>query len=243
MPVRRIAVAWIVTGALALGASCGKEKESRQQEYAAVIPAPTGRTTDLNAFRAYLDTFSHGDLHRRVRRAICTDSKPSTSCVDTVTIQAIGLSKDLRADRGPAPGRVIGRIRNLDAQHITKADSMKPASQAEYFIYIDRAASGHARWNLLEVPTAASGSIRTIVQDTVHQCGDRPGYRWAKSDVDFANCGDHAVSGVKSADMLKLSNWTKLISGLWRQLQLSDTAMTMMTEKTKWYGCPMGCCT
>ena len=247
MPVGRIAVAWLVTGVVLFGASCGKDDNKgpqNQTEYAAAIDPPQmGRKIDLNAFRAYLDTFSHGDLHKRIRRAICTDSTPAAECIDTVAIQAIGLSKDIRADSGPARGRVIGVIRNLDARHTTKVDSLKPASQSEYYIYIDRAASGHARWNLLEVPTAATGAIRTIVQNEVQQCGERPGYKWARSDVDFANCHDHSVTGMISADMLSLANWKKFGTGLWRQIRASDTTMMMMTEKTKWYGCPWGCCT
>jgi hypothetical protein len=247
MPVRRIAVAWIATGVALFGASCAKDDNKGPQnktEYAAAVDPPQmGRTADLNAFRAFLDTFSRGTLHKRIRHAICTDSTPPADCIDTVSIQAIGLSRDIRADSGPARGRVIGVIRNLNAQHITNVDSLKPASQSEYYIYIDRAASGHARWNLLEVPTAASGVIRTIVQNEVHQCGERPGYKWSRSDVDFANCGDHSLNGMISADMLSLSNWKKFGTGLWRQIRGGDPVMTMMTEKTKWYGCPWGCCT
>ena len=239
MPVRHIAVGGIAIGVALFGVSC-----KDHTEYAAAIDPPQmGRNVDLGAFRAYLDTFSHGDLHKRIRRAICTDSTPAASCMDTVSIQAIGLSRDIRADSGPARGRVIGVIRNLNARHITKTDSLKPASQAEYYIYIDRAASGHARWNLLEVPTASSGEIHTIVQNEVHQCGERPGYKWARSDVDFANCGDHPVSGMVSADLLSFSNWKKFGVGIFRQLKVGDTTMMMMTEKTKWYGCPWGCCT
>jgi hypothetical protein len=229
------------------GASCvggDKGPQKRTREYAAAIDPPQARSTDLNAFRAFLDTFSRGDLHKRIRRAICSDSTANGACLDTVTIQAIGLSRDIRADSGPAPGRVIGIIRNLDAGHITKTDSLKPASQAEYYIYIDRAASGHARWNLLEVPITASGIIRTMVQSEVHQCGENPGYKWTRSDVDFANCGEHSLNGMTSADMLSLANWKKFGTALWRQLRSSDTSMMMMmTEKTKWYGCPWGCCT
>lgn len=238
MPGRRIAGAWIVAAVALLGGSCGKS----HTEYAATIdPSQLGRTTDLKAFRAYLDTFSHGDLHHASRLAICGDSAPSTRCVDSVTIQAIGLSRDIRADSGPARGRVIGVIRNLDASHVTLMDSLKPASQAEYYIYIDRSPSAHARWNLLEVPTDSSGVIRRIVQNEVHQCGEKPGYKWTRSDVKFANCGDNALTGMTKADLFSSSNWKKFGRGLLERLKVGDAAM--LTEQGKWFGCPWGCCT
>ena len=138
----------------------------------------------------------------QVFRAICTAKSSTVGCVAKVTIQAIGLSRDIHADKGPLRGRVIGQIRNLDPQDMTEMDSLKPSSQMDYYIYIDSAPSGRARWNLLEVPNVREGIIRRIVQEEVKQCGEKQGFEWRRSDVDFANCGDHYLQNLSRAEML-----------------------------------------
>lgn len=249
MRPRRTAVRRFVVAVALLGLSCTK-KESKPEpnpepkpagsvEYPAEIDAPDPtRTTDLNKFRAYLDTFSRGTLHTRERRAICSGVAKAGECIDSVTIQAIGLSRDIWADSGPPRGRVIGLIRNLDSLKLTQMDSMRPARQAEYYIYIDRAASGHARWNLLEVPTGRSGIIRTHVQQEVHQCAEKKGYKWIASDVDFANCGEHPLTGMEAADLFTTSGARRLIRAIAQRLGAKPS-----NERGKWYGCGWGCCT
>jgi len=118
-------------------------------------------------------------------------------------------------------------------------DSLKPASQADYYVYIDRASSGRARWNLLEVPNAHAGIIRKIVQQEVHQCGEKPGYKWPRSDVDFANCGDHATDGMVKAEMFTPAGMRHFFSALAKVIR----ANSAMTPTGKWYGCNNGCCT
>src|SRR5437762_1161438 len=160
MPFRRTAAgsnvvaAALLTFACAQGASTtGKPAPSDRPERAAEIRLPAeGVTINLDSLRASLDTFYRSELHRHELRALCADRTVTGACTARVTIQAIGLSKDIRAESGPVRGRVIGEIRNLDSRNLTEMDSLKPASQSSYYVYMDRAGNGHARWNLLEVP-------------------------------------------------------------------------------------------
>src|SRR5207237_4368467 len=171
MPFRRIAASWLVVAAAFLTVSCARSTAEKpapkdRLERPAEIRLPAeGTTSNLDSLRASLDTFYRNDLHYHDLRAICADRTVTGSCNARVTIQAIGLSKDIRAESGPVRGRVIGEIRNLDSRNLTEVDSLKPASQSSYYVYMDRAANGHARWNLLEVPTTPRGIIRRIVRD------------------------------------------------------------------------------
>ena len=260
MFVRRTAVCWIALGAACVAVSCAKKESasstesatasgtpsstatggaSGRQEYPAEIQVPPAESiTNLASLRASLDTFYHGPLHRHEVPAVCADRTIVGGCIAEVTIQAIGLSKDIHADRGPERGRVIGEIRNLDSTDVTKMDSLKPTSKASYYVYMDRAANGHARWNLLEVPSTKTGSIRRIVQNEVKACGEKPGYTWPHSDVDLSSCGRHAfAAGIQKGQLLTATGLMGFITRLERYVRA-----TMAAERTKWYGCNGGCC-
>jgi hypothetical protein len=243
MIYRLTAARWIVVVAplLSLVPACGVQNAPQnQRERPAEIPPPgEHERIDLDAFRAQFGKYSRGPLHTHTRRAICTDKSITVGCEAKVTIQAIGLSSDIDPDKAPSPGRVIGQIRNLDAQDITELDSLKPASQADYYIYVDAARSGRARWNLLEVPNAREGIIRRVVQEEVRKCGERPGFRWSRSDVDFARCGDHYLQNVSSAEMFTGNGMMRVLSTVAARLFPGAAS----AQSGKWYGCPGGCCT
>jgi hypothetical protein len=259
---RRTAACWIATVAALATVSCAKQDQtavssdsnpessaasgtatggtSRLPEEPAEIQLPMEESpSNLDSLRASLDAkhFYHGPLHYREIPAYCTDKTITGGCIAGVTIQAIGLSKDIKADSGPARGRVIGEIRNLDSVDVTKMDSLKPQSRATYYIYMDRAASGHARWSLLEVPATHTGSIHRVIQNEVRACGERPGYTWAHSDVDLSNCGRHALAEIHTAQLLTATGWLSVVGRVERYLR----ALTA-SERTKWYGCTGGCC-
>ena len=242
---RRTAARWIAFAAALVTVSCAKPisrtdsgDPSARPERPAEIQLPAeGATTNLDSLRAYLDTFYMSPLHRHIVAAICAKSG-TAGCTDSVTIRAIGLSKDIKADSGPARGRVIGQIRNLDPRDLTEMDSLKPASQFSYYIYVDKAANGRARWNLLEVPVASRGSIRRIVQKEFRACGEKPGYVWRHSDVDFANCGEHAFTDMQLARALTATGLIDFFVRLERFIR----AKTSILPQSKWVGCPGGCC-
>jgi hypothetical protein len=234
MLFRRTAARWLLLTAPLASISCAKKVE-QPAEYA---PPREGFATNLDSLRTYVDTFYHGPLHHHLREAICAKAAPG-GCKAPVTIQAIGRSKDIVADSGPSPGRIIGLILNLDSTNLTKLDSLKPSAQADYYIYVDRAPSGHSRWNLLEVPHTPSGVIRRITKNEVTQCGEKPGYVWPQSDVDFSACGDHALAGMVHADLLTGEGWSRLFSAVAKLMRANPP----MAEEGTWYGCPSGCCT
>jgi len=262
---RRRAACWIALGAACVAVGCAKKESvpsidsttasgtpsrtasstassgtAGKQEYAAEIQLPASETKiNLDSLRAYLDTgFYHGPLHQHDVPATCADRTIVGGCVAAITIQAIGLSKDIRFDRGPERGRVIGEIRNLDSADVTTMDSLKPASKASYYIYMDRASDGHARWNLLEVPSTKTGSIRKIVQNEVRGCGEKPGFEWPHSDVDLSSCGQHALAaGIQPRQLLTATGLLGVITRLDRYIRARVAA-----RRTKWYGCNGGCC-
>jgi hypothetical protein len=240
MLFRRTAARWLLLAAPIAGVSCVSKSHvvGEPEQPAEYTPPREGLRTSLDSLRAYVDTFYHGPVHRHLREAICAKPTPG-GCEDSVTIEAIGRSKDIAADSGPSPGRIIGRIRNLDANNLTQMDSLKPSSQADYYVYVDRAPSGHSRWNLLEVPSTPRGVIRRITKNEVAQCGEKPGYVWEHSDVDFASCGDHALAGMVKADLLTPTGLTRFFSAVAKLMR----ANAAMAEKSTWYGCPSGCCT
>jgi hypothetical protein len=241
MIYRRTAAQWIlmVTPLLAVVPSQAVQRapQSRRERPAEIQP-PDEKRINLDAFRAQFREFSRGPLHTRTRRAICAAGSGRIGCVAKVTIQAIGLSSDI-AETAPLRGRIIGQIRNLDAQDMTEMDSLKPSSQADYYIYIDATQNRRARWNLLEVPNAREGVIRRIAQAEVHQCRDKPRYVWRRSDVDFAKCGDHFMQHLSRAELLSGSGLIRFASRVAGSLNRGS----ITAEPGKWYGCPWSCCT
>jgi hypothetical protein len=233
MLFRRTVTRWLLLAAPLASVACSKTE--LPAEYS---PPREGTSTSLDSIRAYVDTFYHGPLHTHTRAAICAKSPPG-GCEVSVTIQAIGRSKDILADSGPSPGRIIGLIRNLDSTNLTQMDSLKPSAQANYYIYIDRAPSGHSRWNLLEVPQTPTGVIHRFTKNEVHQCGEKPGYVWPHSDVDFSACGEHALAEMVHADLSTQVGWSRLFSAVAKLMRANPP----MAEKGRWYGCPSGCCT
>jgi hypothetical protein len=241
MLFRRTAARWLLLAAPLASISCGKKGDTipaGEEQPAEYTPPREGIATNPDSLRAYADTFYHGPLHTHLRDGICTKAAAG-GCKVSVTIQAIGRSKDIMADSGPSPGRIIGLIRNLDSTNLARMDSLKPAAQAEYYIYVDRAPSGHSRWNLLEVPHGPSGVIRRFTRNEVIQCGEKPGYVWPQSDVDFSACGDHALTGMVHADLLTPAGLSRFFSAVAKLMR----ANAPPAEKGRWYGCPSGCCT
>jgi hypothetical protein len=242
MIYRLTAARWIVMASpmLAVAPGCGVQTapQNLPERPAEIRPPQERERIDLDAFRGQFRQYSRGKLHNRTRRAICTDRSITVGCEVRVTIQAIGLSRDIHPDSAPRPGRVIGQIRNLDPQDITELDSLKPASQADYYIYVDAAPSGRARWNLLEVPNAREGIIRRIVQAEVRHCNEKPGFRWSHSDVDFARCGDHYLENLSRAEMFSSKGLMRFFSTVAARLFPGAAA----AQPGTWYGCPGGCC-
>jgi hypothetical protein len=203
-----------------------------------------GESINLDRFRTQLAGFYRGPLHRHTRRAVCAAPRPGApGCVAEVTIQAIGKSMDIHAKPGPMPGRIVGHIRNTDPEHTTEMYSLRPSSQAEYYLYIDRGPSG-ARWNLLEVPTRPFGPIGRVVLDSVTECNDGPGHEPLPeySDVDFSKCGEHYPSPYKRAGILGNQVLPAFFSSIASRLRAPLPAASTI-EAGSWYKCPTGCCT
>ncbi len=238
--VQSIALSISLLSALALQ-GCQTQPRPTNERPAVVDLPRAGERTDLAAFRSRLAGFYRGPLHTRTRRAICPGTR---GCVAEVTIQAVGRSLDIHPLRGPNPGRIVAHIRNLDSEHRTEMFSLKPSTQAEYYLYIDADPAGAARWNLLEVPVGPSGTIARMVQENVVSCPAIPEHAPAPySDVDFARCGEHAYSSpYKGAGLLANGAFGSLLSRIADRFHTASPAASAL-ESGKWYWCPNGCCT
>jgi hypothetical protein len=239
--VQSIALISVFLSAVAL-AGCRTRPRYTDDERPAEINLPrAGVRADLDSFRTQLDGFYRGPIHTHTRRAVCPGTR---GCVAQVTIQAVGRSKDINPGIGPRPGRIVAHILNLDPNHTTEMYSLKPSTQAEYYLYIDAAPSGVARWNILEVPTGRSGTVRRDIQDSVVQCPANsehgaPPY----SDVDFARCGEHRYPiTYKGAGILGNGAIERLFSTIASRFYTAAPAPSAL-ESTKWYWCDRGCCT
>ncbi len=205
------------------------------------IRADTTKEINLDEFRAQFATASRGPLHTHQRRAICSHPMPDSACVAKVTIQALGNSDNINPYKPIKEGRVIGIIRNLDPEDVTEMYSFKPASQAEYYIYIDNGPQGLPRWNHLEVPTSRSGRIRKTPRKNIYPCPHIPEHRYPSySDVDFRRCGDHPLSSpAYKAGLIDVQGMRSLLLKLTSHFRPSP----MVFEPGEWMYCPPGCCT
>lgn len=220
---------------------CQTQPRYPDERAAEIDLSKVGERIDLNRFRSQLAGFYRGPLHTHTRRAVCSGPR---GCVAEVTIQAVGRSKDIDPRMGPNPGRIVGHIRNTDAEHTTEMYSLKPSSQAEYYLYIDRGPGGAARWNLVEVPAGPSGAISKVVQDSVKPCNELSGREPPPqySDVDFARCGEHYPPGYKAAGIFGNEVLTTFFSSIVSRFRAPSPAASTI-EAGSWYKCPTGCCT
>jgi hypothetical protein len=199
------------------------------------------RSMNLDEFRAQFVNVYRGGLHTHERRAICTNNAPvGSGCIAKVTIQAVGKSNDIDPRKPFKDPRVIAEIKNLDRTDVTEMFSLKPLSQATYYLMIDSGPDGYPQWDLIEVPALRVGSLRLIKGKKVETC---PGFEHVPppySDVDFSFCGEHPFrDATAKAGLVDVSGWRSLllkVSSLFRR-------STVTLEPGEWMYCPSGCCT
>jgi len=164
-----------------------------------------------------------------------------------VRIQTLGNTWEIYPDTGPAAGRAIARIENLDSADTEGVFGFRPFTQAEYVFWVDRdPGSNGSRLTVLSVPRKG-GRVRAGFQKDLILCHLHPAGYQRKSEVDFYEykhgVSECTVAGatnrrpVKEASLISLRPFVALyarIKGLIRGETISDGA---------WIDCNSGCCT
>ena len=198
---------------------------------------------DPGQFVSMLNATPLGDsVHTRTRPGRCF-----APCTVEVKIQALGRTQDIDTAPGPAIGRPIARIQNLDPTDTEGVFGFRPFAQAEYVFWVDQdPVSRHSRLTVLWVPRTGGGRVRAGFQKNLILCHPRNG-RPKVSDVDFYEF-KHGVSQctvagailrptVKEASLISLRPFVALygrVKGLMRGETSADGA---------WIDCNSGCCT
>jgi len=206
-------------------------------------PLPAGVDSNPSQFMSALPLSNPGDsVHTRARPGRC-----GAPCVVFVKIQTLGNTQEIYPERGPATGRPIARIQNLDSVDTEAVFGFLPVTQAEYFFWVDRdPRSDSSRFTVLWVPRSG-GRVRAGFQKKVVLCHRRPAGYPRASNVDFYEykhgTSECTVSGasirrpVKEASLVSLRPFLALyarVKGLLRGEMISDGA---------WIDCNSGCCT
>jgi hypothetical protein len=204
---------------------------------------PPGVDSSPGQFVNTLMATPPGDsVHTRTRPGRCL-----LPCTLQVTIRTLGRTQDIFPDSGPATGRPIARIENLDSTDTEGVFGFLPFTQAEYVFWVDRdPRSTRARLTVLWVPRSRGGRVRAGFQKNLVLCHYRNG-RPRVSDVDFYEY-KHGISpctvpgamlrpAVKEASLISLRPFVALyarVTGLIRGEMTADGA---------WIDCNSGCCT
>ena len=206
-------------------------------------PLPPGVDSNPGQFVSALPVSRPGDtVHIRARPGRCL-----SPCVVLVRIQTLGNTWEIYPDTGPAAGRAIARIENLDSADTEGVFGFRPFTQAEYVFWVDRdPGSNGSRLTVLSVPRKG-GRVRAGFQKDLILCHLHPAGYQRKSEVDFYEykhgVSECTVAGatnrrpVKEASLISLRPFVALyarIKGLIRGETISDGA---------WIDCNSGCCT
>lgn len=206
-------------------------------------PLPPGVDSNPGRFVSVLPLSHPGDsVHTRARPGRC-----AVPCVVQVKIQTLGNTQEIYPEKGPATGRAIARIENLDSADTEGIFGFRPFTQAEYVFWVDRdPRSDSSRLTVLWVPRTG-GRVRAGFQKTIVLCHHRP-IGWPRaSNVDFYEykhgVSECTVAGatirrpVKEASLISLRPFVALygrVTGLMFGHTASDGA---------WIDCNSGCCT
>ena len=206
-------------------------------------PLPPGVDSSPGQFVNTLTASPLGDsVHTRTRPGRCL-----LPCTVQVRIQALGRTQDIYPETGPATGRAIARIENLDSTDTEARFGFRPFTQAEYVFWVDRdPKSSRSRLTVLWVPRTG-GRVRAGFQKNLILCHARLAGDTAVSDVDFYEY-KHGASpctvpgamlrpAVKEASLISLRPFVALyesVKGFMRGEMTADGA---------WIDCNSGCCT
>ena len=209
----------------------------------AIYGLPPGVNSDAEGFRTQIQPFlaqTRGPAHVRSRRAECF---PIDICHVGVKIEPIGTTVDISPVTGPAEGRPVVHLVNLDSRR-EKYYKLRDSTQAEYYLWVDRTpVSGKTRWTLLEIPK--HGKVVAAPPTDLNLCNAHP--TAPPGDADFTHyrhpdgcnvpiAAAPPTSTVSYASLVPSSLLTAAVAHLWAMLAFASA-------EGGWIDCNMGCCT
>lgn len=214
---------------------------------------PEGVVANPDAFRAslmqYADTTPYaatgGPSYVRLRAG-----KDCGDCVISVRIRTLGNTRAIDPDRPPHPGRPLAHIKNLDATITEAYYGLKPGSDADYFLWVDRRSDrpDSARLTVIELPHRAGLSVRAGRQKNLVLCNRYPHDSGASQGADFVEyrhpegCSyPSPYRGVARYDRASMLSADVLSNVLARFVDLVRNAY--MISGGGWIDCNSGCCT
>jgi hypothetical protein len=200
-------------------AACRPSIRETPREKPAEIALPSqGSLIAFEDIRKALVEFPRGPGHFADCQG-CTDPR-------SVSIQSIGLTKDIKAGAGPAKMRVVAMIHNYSTdpvQHTSSRVTFK--SGTDYLMWIAREKGGtRAVWGLIELGPDYANGFKPI--GPLNDCGH---YTSKISEADFRDCTKE-VTG------------KKVIGGFIKSAYAAPVMQATITLST-WISCDPGCCT
>jgi hypothetical protein len=201
---------------------------------------PDGVSRNTTEFRQRVSSFApSGNVHRRGRPGRCA------VCLINISIEAVGDTRLIDPRNGPAQGRAVAHILNLDPTDTEAYYGIQPSTQAEYYLWVDRSpGSGRARWTLLRVPMDA-GIVTAGRPHDLKLCRKSDVGEIKTSDADFAEYRHPAGCDANvDAEDLKASQASVLplrVDALLKHV----TAFLFPPTRIQggWIDCARGCCT
>jgi len=231
---------WLVVSSLATALACASASTNVPPPDSD-NPLPPGVNSDPAQFRRQISAFApSGKPHTRARPGACP------FCLVSVSIEAVGDTREIKPDSGPATGRPVAHIVNQDSADTEAYYGIQPGIQADYYLWVDRKPhSLRAQWTLLRVPMGAgfvtAGHPRDLVLCHSHAYGEV-----SNSDADFAEyrhpLGCDAIASAEGMNTNQASVLPIRLSALFARIATivrgKETA-----ARGGWIECARGCCT
>ncbi len=192
------------------------------------LPGST-EDVDLAAYRQSFNKWPRVGGHRRTRNAGSTTTE--------VTISAYPWAHASGPRHVPPAGRslLVGHLVN-NGDETTTMYSLKPGSEAEYFLFITNV-NGEAGWEMREVSNEASGPMPVRASGMYVSCNHGPA---KSSEADFKSCAGAASASATSE--LRLASSFGFV-GMIQEWFASRSTKTAFFDDPAWISCDAGCCT
>lgn len=221
---------------LAGGLGCKQDKVV-DDETAAEYPLPAnGDPVNLKDLDDALKGHKRGKTNPHNRDGTNCNGK----CVE-VDIESIGLTTDIGEDKPPAKDRVVAELRNKNAQYIETMYNLQPNSKAAYYMWVSGAASGPARWTLVEIVKGSGDTAPAthVKKGVLKQC--HTDTLTLPSEADFRSCTGmpDSTAAIKRSGFFSFA----VVKSAWALLRGSQDTSVAAPDGPAWLRCVNGCCT